>query len=86
MSDHETMALYLNVATDRLKTDQSLRWLTGVATAFAVTRAPSQETQCMSVGGALWIANNDDADTATQQTFLEAMGINTPPVTRNRSS
>ena len=74
------IATFLNLATIKIKAEQgSLRWLTGAATTIAFTNtAASQETQCMSFGSTLWIANNDDGDSTTQKNFLDALGIKKP--------
>ncbi|HYR27821.1 MAG TPA: hypothetical protein VEU30_05115, partial [Thermoanaerobaculia bacterium] len=37
-----------------------------------------EETQCLSFGGALWIASNDDFDSKAQLQFLAYIGIAKP--------
>lgn len=76
--DLERIATYLNLATDKLKETPNLSWITGVETPITLgSTAESQETQCMQIQGAIWIANNEDADSTTQRNFLNALGIRT---------
>lgn len=73
------IALYLNCALRLIRANHnSPHYLTGVTGGPTLTLpgTQNQETQCMMVGGALWIANNDDADSATQRELLNHLGIN----------
>jgi hypothetical protein len=74
------IALYLNLATLEIKSASGrLRYLTGNDTTtipFQQT-AQSEETQCVEFGSALWIANNDDGDTKTQQELMKKIGVST---------
>ncbi|MGZ5431368.1 MAG: hypothetical protein ACXWH7_00445 [Thermoanaerobaculia bacterium] len=74
------IATFLNLATDKIKAEGgSIQWLTGTATTIAYeATAASQETQCLWFGSTLWIANNEDRDSVTQQTLLNALGIKKP--------
>jgi hypothetical protein len=67
------VATYLNLATIKIKGEAgSLEWLTGNDNTIAYEdTAQSQETQCLSFGSTLWIANNEDRDTTTQKTFVD---------------
>lgn len=79
MIELENVATYLNLAVRR--TNQAagdMAWLTGVVSAYAVGAGQSEETQCLTFGSAMWIANNDDADTTLQRTMLNALGISKP--------
>ena len=73
------IALYLNCALKLIRNkNNKLHYLTGNELGAAISRpgTQNQETQCLVVGGALWIANNDDADTNTQRELLNRLGIN----------
>jgi hypothetical protein len=74
------IALYLNLATIEVKAAAGkLRYLMGNDTTtipFQQT-AQSEETQCVEFGSALWIANNDDGDTKTQQELIKKIGVST---------
>jgi hypothetical protein len=72
------IACYLNLATDMIKAATgSLNWLTGGTQTVAFVAGASQETQCLSWGNTIWIANNSDDDSDTQRLFLNALGIDT---------
>lgn len=73
------IACYLNLATDKIKgAGGDIEWLTGTSKTVTCDKdAPSEETQCLSWGNTLWIANNNDDDSATQLAFLTALGIGT---------
>lgn len=73
------IALYLNLALPLIRANGNKpHYLTGNTDGSALPQPGSQnqETQCMLVGSSLWIANNDDADTATQRALLNRLGIN----------
>jgi len=77
MHRSEQVALYLNaVATHLGETAGKLDKLVAGNKTITFSTGRNEETQCLSVDGALWIANNDDADTNSQQAFLNAIGIN----------
>jgi hypothetical protein len=72
------IALYLNLATTAVKdAGGKLRYLTGndLTTIQFQNTAQSEETQCLEFGTALWIANNDDGDTKTQQELMKKLGV-----------
>jgi hypothetical protein len=75
----DQVALYLNRAVLVIKgAGGSLKFLTGAEGAtIPVVGARAEETQCLSFGNALWIANNDDNDTHTQMALLARLGIGT---------
>ena len=72
-------AIYLNQATTLInKSNGKLTYLTGdnsVTLQNFNSNSQTQETQCMAVGSALWIANNDDGDTDTQFELVNKLGI-----------
>ena len=74
------IATYLNLVATKAGTTDELEWLTGRKTdKITVTAAVQhEETQCMSFGSTLWIANNADADTKTQQSFVNKIGVAKP--------
>lgn len=77
----EEASLYLNLATSIMNgASGSLEFLTGNKT-HSVTgvnsSSLSQETQCLTFGTSIWIANNDDSDSAMQKKFLEKIGVTT---------
>ena len=74
------VALYLNLATTRIKKDgNTLTYLglPGVELNVAPGRE-QQETQILFVRDALGIANNDDSDSLCQKALLEKLGVSTP--------
>lgn len=79
MNELETIATFLNLVASRVKAEGgSITWFTTTGDPItAPTGTASQETQCMSVLNAIWIANNDDGDSTTQLQFLNTLGIKT---------
>jgi len=81
MATVEEVSLYLNLATTILNNNAgSLEFLTGNTNYTIVlgdANSQNQETQCLSVAGRLWIANNNDADSTTQRNFIIQLGIST---------
>jgi hypothetical protein len=75
------IACYLNLATQKIRSQRgSLKWLTGnELKTIDVAAGRSEETQCLSWGETLWIANNDDADSDVQMQFLSYLGIDNGP-------
>lgn len=71
------VALYLNLAAKRVHESRNLSFLTGNNAIAMGAGGLGQETQIMFVRNALWIANNDDADTRLQKSLLDRLGINT---------
>jgi hypothetical protein len=72
---------YLNVVATKVAAGTlTLRWLTGgTETITGLTAdARHEETQGLSFGGTLWIANNGDNDSNVQQAFLNWAGISLP--------
>ena len=82
LSELNLISAYLNaVATKVDGGTLSLEWLTGDPTHSITGLTPDghhEETQCLSFGGTLWIANNGDNDSAVQQAFLNWAGISSP--------
>ncbi|MEO1492371.1 MAG: hypothetical protein AAFV19_09505 [Pseudomonadota bacterium] len=77
-SEVEKIALYLNLAYNKLRKDGgSLKFLTGDTSKTVAVSGGSenQETQVMSFKSAIWIANNDDGITTTMRDFCEAMEV-----------
>lgn len=73
------VALYLNLAGSRVQADGDMRYLTGRAgTGTLAGGGQNQETQILFVREALWIANNDDADSQLQKRILEKLRIGSP--------
>ena len=77
----EEASLYLNLATSILNANKgSLEFLTGNKT-YSIDgvkkSSMSQETQVLTFGTSIWIANNDDDDSAVQKKFLEKIGVTT---------
>lgn len=73
------VALYLNLACSRVQADGDMRYLTGRAGTGELTGGgQNQETQILFVRDALWIANNDDADSQLQKKILDKLRIGTP--------
>lgn len=72
------VALYLNLAAARVKADGDLRYLMGPGAPKISGGGNLQETQILFVRDALWVANNDDADTVLQKAILEKLLIGTP--------
>lgn len=72
------VALYLNLAAKRVQADESLKYLTGNKTPKITGGGQGSETQILFVRDALWIANNDDADTRLQKAILDRLAIDTP--------
>ena len=77
----EQASLYLNLATALLNSNKgSLEFLTGNKTHKidgVNESSDSQETQVLTFGTSIWIANNDDTDSATQEKFLKKIGVTT---------
>jgi hypothetical protein len=74
----EQIALYLNLATSHLEAREgNLSELTTSNQTIAYNAGNHEETQCLAMMGALWIANNDDSDTDTQRALLNKLGIDT---------
>jgi hypothetical protein len=74
LTDLRMIATYLNVMV--MRDDGDLAWLTETNASFAISKnTVHDETQCLYFTDALWLANNVDADSTTQQTFLEMLGI-----------
>ena len=78
------IALFLNCATSKVSSERSLEWLTVNKAACNWRSGGNQETQCLTFGATLWIANNEDDDTALQKEMLQTLGINS--ITNWRSS
>src|SRR5438874_2422537 len=80
-TDLENIATYLNLAVRKTRRAGTLAWLTGAAAVVCpVVAAPQcEETQCLSFGSALWIANNDDADSTLQRTIVNRLGLSKEP-------
>lgn len=81
MATAEQVSLYLNLATAILNAKKgSLEFLTGNKT-YKIDgvneSSMSQETQVLTFGTSIWIANNDDTDSATQKKYIEKIGITT---------
>ena len=72
------VALYLNLAAKRVQADGNLRYLTGNTNVALNGGGQGSETQILFVRDALWIANNDDADTRLQKAIVDRLGIDTP--------
>ena len=73
------VALYLNLACSRVQADGDMRYLTGRSGTGTLTGGgQNQETQILFVRDALWIANNDDADSQLQKKILEKLRVGTP--------
>jgi hypothetical protein len=75
----DQVALYLNRATILIKKAKGdLEYITGKkGTTIAASGLGAEETQCLSFGSAIWIANNDNGDTLIQMALLNKLGINT---------
>ncbi len=77
-----TIATYLNYLSIRATSGSyNSTWLTGKKLkADPRAAAPEhEETQCLSFGSTLWIANNDDRDSEYQRGLLTELGIGRPP-------
>lgn len=85
MSHLVRIALYLNLAMSQImKGEKKPAYV--FANYDKVLSEPTksnEETQVLSVGTQLWIANNNDLDTATQLDLLNALGINNAAALRN---
>jgi hypothetical protein len=77
---YNQVALYLNLAAARVAKDGHLGYLTGSELPKVSGGGHDhQETQILFVNDdALWVANNDDADTLLQKAILEKLHIGTP--------
>ncbi len=75
----DQVALYLNRATILIKkAGGDLEYITGRrGTTITAFGKGAEETQCLSFGSAIWIANNDDQDTLLQLALLNKLGIST---------
>lgn len=75
----DQVALYLNRATLLIKASAgSLKFITGNdGTKVSYIGAKAEETQILTFGDAVWIANNDDNDSTTQREYLNKMGVST---------
>ncbi|KPF41674.1 hypothetical protein D621_21480 [beta proteobacterium AAP51] len=73
----DQVALYLNRATLLIKAaGGKISYITGNdATSVSCSGQRAEETQIASFGDAVWIANNDDADSSTQRELLDKLGI-----------
>jgi len=79
MQNFEMIALYLNLASLRIAKDgNKLKFLTGAETpTITCGYSESHETQIMWCREMMWIANNDDAVSATQRSLLNLVGAGT---------
>jgi hypothetical protein len=75
----EAISVYLNLVVELLKRDEDYSFITsGTATlTHTIVATQNQETQCMSFGSTIWIANNEDEDTLLQKKFLTDVGVKT---------
>lgn len=79
MENYERIAVFLNLACDRVTKDNGkLKFITGKDTpSIRKGGRQNQETQILWFKDVIWIANNDDADTEMMRDYCDALGINT---------